>query len=82
MGLILHLSDLHLLFNPTEQESIFDGLVHALRDVRERWGRPVDLLAITGDVFDSSTLDVKLAITRFLGLFAGIGRALGASRRP
>lgn len=77
MGLILHLSDLHLLFNPTEQESIFDGLVHALRDVRERWGRPVDLLAITGDVFDSSTLDVKLAITRFLDLFAGIGRALG-----
>ena len=78
MGLILHLSDLHLLFNPNEQESIFDGLVHALRDVRERWARPVDLLCITGDVFDSSTLDSRLAMTRFLELFAGIGRALGA----
>jgi 3',5'-cyclic AMP phosphodiesterase CpdA len=78
MGLILHLSDLHLLFNPTEQESIFDGLVHALRDVRQRWGRPVDLLAITGDVFDSSTVDSRLAITRFLELFTAIGRALGA----
>ncbi|HVY31365.1 MAG TPA: metallophosphoesterase [Polyangiaceae bacterium] len=77
MGLIVHLSDLHLLFNPTEQESIFDGLVHALRDVRQRWARPVDLLVITGDVFDSSTLDSRLAITRFLELFAGIGRALG-----
>lgn len=79
MGLILHLSDLHLLFNPTEQESIFDGLVHALRDVRRRWARPVDLLCITGDVFDSSAVDTRLAITRFLELFAGIGRALGAS---
>jgi 3',5'-cyclic AMP phosphodiesterase CpdA len=77
VGLILHLSDLHLLFNPTEQESIFDGLVHALRDVRQRWGRPVDLLAITGDVFDSSAVDSRLAITRFLDLFSGIGRALG-----
>lgn len=78
MGLILHLSDLHLLFNPSEQESIFDGLVHALRDVKQRWRVPVDLLAITGDVFDSSSVDVRLAITRFLELFAGIGRALGA----
>jgi 3',5'-cyclic AMP phosphodiesterase CpdA len=78
VGLILHLSDLHLLFNPTEQESIFDGLVQALRDVRNRWHRPVDLLAITGDVFDSSASEPKLATTRFLELFAGIGRALGA----
>jgi len=77
LGLILHLSDLHLLFNPTEQESIFDGLVHALRDVRQRAERPVDLLVITGDVFDSSSLDARLAITRFLELFTGIGRALG-----
>src|SRR5437870_11500810 len=77
MGLVLHLSDLHLLFNPTEQESIFDGLVHALRDVRKRWDRPIDLLAITGDVFDSSALDSRLAMTRFLELFAVIGRALG-----
>lgn len=77
MGLILHLSDLHLLFNPTEQESIFDGLVHALRDVRTRYGRKVDLLAITGDVFDSSRSETRLATTRFLELFAGVGRALG-----
>jgi 3',5'-cyclic AMP phosphodiesterase CpdA len=77
VGLTLHLSDLHLLFNPAEQESIFDGLVHALRDVRERWGQPIDLIAITGDVFDSSAADPRLAVTRFLELFAGIGRALG-----
>jgi 3',5'-cyclic AMP phosphodiesterase CpdA len=79
VGLIVHLSDLHLLFNPSEQESIFDGLVHALRDVYQRRARPIDLIAITGDVFDSSAVDLRLAITRFLELFSGIGRALGGA---
>jgi len=77
VSLVLHLSDLHLLANPREQESIFDGLVDALRDVRARAGRPVDLLAITGDVFDSATVDPRLATMRFLDLFTDIGRALG-----
>ena len=43
MSLILHLSDLHLLANPKEQESIFDGLVGALREVRERYRGGADL---------------------------------------
>jgi 3',5'-cyclic AMP phosphodiesterase CpdA len=77
LALILHLSDLHLLANPREQESIFDGLVEALRDVQERAKRPVDLLAITGDVFDSATAEPKLATTRFLDLFTAVGRSLG-----
>jgi 3',5'-cyclic AMP phosphodiesterase CpdA len=76
VALILHLSDLHLLANPREQESIFDGLVDALSDVRRERGA-VDLLAITGDVFDSATLEPRLATTRFLELFTAIGRALG-----
>lgn len=77
MSLVLHLSDLHLLSNPSEQEAIFDGLVQALREVRQQRGRRVDLLAITGDVFDSATAEPRLATTRFLELFTAIGRALG-----
>ena len=77
MSLILHLSDLHLLANPKEQESIFDGLVLALREVRERYRGGADLLVVTGDVFDSATYARGLATTRFLELFGAIGRALG-----
>jgi len=77
LSLVLHLSDLHLLANPKEQESIFDGLVGALRHVRERYAGSVDLLAVTGDVFDSATHSRELATTRFLELFSAMGRALG-----
>jgi 3',5'-cyclic AMP phosphodiesterase CpdA len=77
LALILHLSDLHLLANPREQESIFDGLVDALRDVCTERRRRFELLVITGDVFDSATIEPKLATTRFLELFTAIGRALG-----
>jgi 3',5'-cyclic AMP phosphodiesterase CpdA len=77
LSLVLHLSDLHLLANPKEQESIFDGLVSALRHVRERYPGGVDLLAVTGDVFDSATHARGLATTRFLELFSAMGRALG-----
>lgn len=77
MSLIVQLSDLHLLQAPDEQAPIFDALVSALlktqRDLRKR----VDLLAITGDVFESVSLDPELAIPAFLDLLARVHEALG-----
>jgi 3',5'-cyclic AMP phosphodiesterase CpdA len=77
MSIILHLSDLHLLSNPGEQEIIFDELVSALRHVREHAGAPIDLLAITGDVFDSAAVDVDMATARFAELHQDMRGALG-----
>lgn len=77
MSLVLHLSDLHLFANPREQEVIFDELVSALRYVREQPGQSVELLAITGDVFDSASVDVKMATHRFTELHREICHALG-----
>jgi 3',5'-cyclic AMP phosphodiesterase CpdA len=77
MALIIHLSDLHLLSNPQEQEVIFDELVSALRHVGEQSAGPVRLLAITGDVFDSATIDAKFATHRFAQLHKEICAALG-----
>jgi 3',5'-cyclic AMP phosphodiesterase CpdA len=70
---------LHLLANPREQEVIFDELVAALRHVREQYDGAVGLLAITGDVFDSSTVEPKVATHRFVELHKEMGRALGGN---
>lgn len=76
MPIILHLSDLHLLASPREQEVIFDELVLALQHVRDHSG-PVGLLAITGDVFDSAAVDVDMATHRFEELHKEMCLALG-----
>jgi 3',5'-cyclic AMP phosphodiesterase CpdA len=76
MSIILHLSDLHLLASPREQEVIFDELVLALQYIRDHHG-PVGLLAITGDVFDSAAVDVDMATHRFEELHKEMCRALG-----
>jgi 3',5'-cyclic AMP phosphodiesterase CpdA len=77
MAILLHLSDLHLLASPREQEIIFDELVSALEHVREHASSPIGLLAITGDVFDSAAVDVDMATHRFAELHTEICRALG-----
>jgi 3',5'-cyclic AMP phosphodiesterase CpdA len=77
MALILHLSDLHLLASPREQEIIFDELVSALQHLREQSSEPVGLLAITGDVFDSAAVDPDMATHRFEELHKEMCRALG-----
>ena len=52
MGLVVHLSDLHLLSDAEEQAAIIAALPHALSQEQKRRGQPVELLAITGDIFD------------------------------
>lgn len=51
-GLIVHLSDIHLLSDPA-QDRILDSLELALGEALA--GRAVTLVAITGDLFDSSS---------------------------
>lgn len=77
MSRIVQLSDLHLLAEPLEQESISDALVEALEADARRRGGETSLLCITGDVFDSATLDPRVATGVFVDLHARIQRALG-----
>ncbi len=77
VALIAHLSDLHLFANPEEQRSIFHQLCAALARLRLARERKIDLLAITGDVFDSSSVDVRQATAAFADLHARIVDALG-----
>ncbi len=76
MTVIIQLSDLHLLQDPDEQVTILDALVTALAHERARRGQ-VDLLAITGDLFDSATVDPKAATRAFDHLHGRILEALG-----
>ena len=79
MGLIVHLSDLHLLSDAEEQAAIIAALPHALSQEQKRRGQPVELLAITGDVFDSGTLDPQRAVSTFKALYQRIVAALGCT---
>lgn len=77
MALVLHLSDLHLLGEPREQDAILTSLVAAIEKERLRRGRPIDLVAITGDVFDSATLEPRAAVRELEALHKCIQAALG-----
>ncbi|HKY36361.1 MAG TPA: metallophosphoesterase [Polyangiaceae bacterium] len=77
MALVFQLSDLHLLASPVEQEAIFDELVATMRELAAGASEPVGLLAITGDVFDSSTVDATMAAHRFKMLHKEMCRSLG-----
>ena len=77
MALILHLSDLHLESSAPEQRPILDALPRALATLRDKEGTP-SLVAITGDVFDSATVEIGHAVERFQAFVADVRRALGA----
>ena len=78
MSLILQLSDLHLLAREdAEQSAILDSLLQALRGELEARAVTIDLVAITGDVFDSASDDPKVATARFDRLFRRLQEALG-----
>lgn len=77
MPLVLHLSDLHLLGEPAEQDAILTSLIAAIAKERARRGRTFDLVAITGDVFDSATVDRRAAVRELEALHACMQRALG-----
>ncbi len=71
MKRIVHLSDLHLGSDGDDQARLFEALVQALR------GLPADLLAFTGDVFDSSTLEPHETVRAFCGLLDRIDAVVG-----
>lgn len=77
MALILHLSDLHLGSSAPEQRPILAALPTALDALRQAAGAP-SLVAITGDVFDSATVEIVHAIERFTAFVGDVRRALGA----
>ncbi len=77
MPLIAQLSDLHLLSGEPEQGDVLAALVDTMRrEVAER-SRSLDLLAITGDVFDSASRDPEPSVAAFLRLHGELRRALG-----
>jgi len=78
MSVILHLSDLHLLGHQEEQEDVLDALVDAVAMDRRTREREVDLIAITGDLFDSASLDPEDAVAAFDRLHSRLQAALGA----
>jgi 3',5'-cyclic AMP phosphodiesterase CpdA len=76
VALLFHLSDLHLLGDPREQETIFRSLVQTVAAEGASRGR-ADLLTITGDVFDSGSVDPQEAVGAFRRLLAELREALG-----
>jgi 3',5'-cyclic AMP phosphodiesterase CpdA len=78
VSLIVQLSDLHLLArDDSEQAAILDSLLQALKGELEARRAAVDLVAITGDVFDSGSDDPKIATARFDRLFRRLQEVLG-----
>ncbi len=73
MSRIAHLSDLHLGSGDRLQPRILDGLIHVLR------GQKIDLLVLTGDVFDSSTADAAM-VDRFVDLFERLDQSVGGAQ--
>jgi 3',5'-cyclic AMP phosphodiesterase CpdA len=77
MPVIAQLSDLHLLSGDDEQPEILSALVAALKLEAARRPGGVDLLAITGDVFNSASRDPRAAVAAFLRLHDELTSALG-----
>jgi 3',5'-cyclic AMP phosphodiesterase CpdA len=75
--LVLHLSDIHLVSGAPEQDAILEGLYAAVRNYLAESKAEVDLLAITGDVFDSASLDPGHAARAFRALYDGLSDAMG-----
>jgi 3',5'-cyclic AMP phosphodiesterase CpdA len=77
MAVIAQLSDLHLLSGAEEQPAILSALVASLQQEAARRPGGVDLLAITGDVFNSASRRATPFVDAFLRLYAELTRALG-----
>jgi metallophosphoesterase superfamily enzyme len=74
---VLHLSDLHLLSGDPDGEPIRDSLLGALAEERRLRG-PVDLVVITGDLFDSGDVPTARAVAAWSALHEAMQRVLGA----
>ena len=76
---IVQLSDLHLLGAPREQTPIFDALIEAIRTTQAHTGRSFDLLTITGDVFDTVSVDPERATLALKTLLERVYSAIGGA---
>lgn len=74
---MVQLSDLHLLSGALEAQEILAALPEALAGEQARRRVPVELLAITGDVFDSAILPAERAVSAFQALYERVVKALG-----
>jgi hypothetical protein len=79
MATIAQLSDLHLLSGEAEQSDILAALSAALRRELTDKNRRLDLLAITGDVFDTASRTPALSVNAFMEFYDDLTRALGAA---
>jgi len=79
MAVIAQLSDLHLLGPDPDQPQILAALVDAVKHMASRHPSGVDLLTITGDVFNSAAPDPEPFVQAFVTLFGELTRALDAS---
>ena len=77
MSVVLHLSDLHLDPEASDREPILEALVDAVAADRRDRGREVDLVVVTGDIFDSANLEPARATAYFMDWLDRIHEALG-----
>jgi 3',5'-cyclic AMP phosphodiesterase CpdA len=85
MKRIVHLSDIHLSADPAVQERLFSSMARALEQTTTEpraGGLGVDLVVVTGDLFDSSKLDVDESISAFERWYAMVTMALGSTTIP
>lgn len=76
MGYVIHISDLHLRPGNVDQATIMRSFGEALQSVTA--GSPPALIAVTGDVFDSSDVEWKVAEQAFDALLATLNAVAGA----
>lgn len=74
---LIHLSDLHLSPGSAAQGELLRCLAGAIAHELRRRGAGADLLVITGDVFDSSTLPRDAAMQCFDDVLKQLRRAVG-----
>jgi predicted phosphodiesterase len=77
MARIVHLSDVHLQA-PKARPGILAAVVEAVG--REAEHQRVDLVAVTGDLFNSADLDPRVALPRAMALVDDLRRKTGGAR--
>lgn len=77
ISLLLHLSDLHLLSGAPEADAILGSLIFAVERERARRGRAFDLVVISGDLFDTASVEPSRAAAELHALLRCVDHALG-----
>jgi 3',5'-cyclic AMP phosphodiesterase CpdA len=79
MGYLIHVSDVHLRPGSVDQSKILRSLGEALESVTA--SSPPALIAVTGDLFDSSDIDWNVAEPAFDSLLETLEAAAGTDTR-